>query len=74
VTNIGKNPTFGESKRSVETYVLDYQGDLYGRELKIDIVEWLRGEKRFETIEELKKQMTADVKQGKIILESQPVK
>jgi riboflavin kinase/FMN adenylyltransferase len=74
VTNIGNNPTFGDNKRTVETYLLNYQGDLYGRQLKIDIVERLRGEKRFDTVEELKQQMTADVKQGKAILESLPVK
>ncbi|MEK7353975.1 MAG: bifunctional riboflavin kinase/FAD synthetase [Chloroflexota bacterium] len=70
VTNIGKNPTFGANRRTVETYVLNYRGDLYGCELTIDIVERLRPEKRFDTVEELKKQMTADVKQGKEILES----
>ena len=74
VTNIGKNPTFGDNKRTVETYLLNYQGDLYGRQLKIDIVERLRGEKRFDTVEELKQQMAADVKQGKAILESLPAK
>ena len=70
VTNIGKNPTFGAGSRTVETHILNYQGNLYGRELKIDIVERLRGEKRFNNVEELKKQMTADVKQGEEILES----
>ena len=74
ITNIGKNPTFGANRRTVETHLLNYEGDLYGRELKIDIVERLRGEKHFETVEELKKQMTADVKQGKKILESQAAK
>jgi len=54
----------------VETYLLDYQGNLYGRELKIDVVERLRGEKRFDTIEELKKQITEDIKQGRAILSS----
>ncbi len=72
VTNIGKRPTFGGNGRTVETYILNYQGNLYGRELKIDIVERLRGEKRFDTVEELKKQIAEDVKQGKAILDTQP--
>jgi len=70
VTNIGKRPTFKNNGRTVETHILDYQGDLYGRELKIDIVELLRGEKRFNTAEELKKQIAEDIKQGKTILDS----
>jgi len=68
VTNIGKRPTFGGSKRTVEVYVLDYHSDFYGHELKIDIIERLRGEKQFDTIEELKEQITEDVKQGRAIL------
>jgi riboflavin kinase/FMN adenylyltransferase len=68
VTNIGRRPTFGGGKRTVEVHVLDYHSDLYGRELKIDIMERLRGERRFGDVEELKKQMAEDVKQGKAIL------
>ncbi len=70
VTNIGKNPTFGAKSRTVETYLLNFKGDIYGQELKIDIIDRLRGEKKFASVEELKKQMTADVKQGREILES----
>jgi riboflavin kinase/FMN adenylyltransferase len=70
MTNIGKRPTFGNNQRTVEVYILDYQGDLYGQELKINIVERLREEKRFDTAEELKKQMADDVEKGKAILNS----
>ncbi|MBI2328228.1 MAG: bifunctional riboflavin kinase/FAD synthetase [Chloroflexi bacterium] len=70
VTNIGRRPTFGGNERTVETYILNYQGNLYGRQLKIDVIERLRDEKRFDTVEELKKQMAADVKQGITILDS----
>jgi riboflavin kinase/FMN adenylyltransferase len=70
VTNIGYRPTFGDSERTVEVYLLDYHSDLYEHELKIDIVERLRGEKKFNTVEELKKQLTKDVEQGRTILNS----
>ncbi|MFC1592745.1 bifunctional riboflavin kinase/FAD synthetase [Candidatus Omnitrophota bacterium] len=70
MTNIGKRPTFSGSERTVEVYVLDYYKNLYGQELKIDIVERLRDEIRFATAEELKKQITEDVKQGRAILNS----
>ncbi|MFC2005117.1 bifunctional riboflavin kinase/FAD synthetase [Chloroflexota bacterium] len=71
ITNIGQCPTFGGNGRTVETYILNFRGDLYGSELKFDIVERLRSEKRFETVEELKKQITEDVKQGEAILDLQ---
>jgi riboflavin kinase/FMN adenylyltransferase len=70
MTNIGKRPTFGGSERTVEVYVLNYHSDLYQRELKIDIIERLRSEKKFDTVEELKKQITEDIKQGRAILDS----
>lgn len=68
VTNIGKRPTFDGRERTVEVYILDYQGDLYGRELRIDILRRLRDEKKFSTAEELKKQIMADVEQGRAVL------
>ncbi len=71
MTNIGQNPTFGDRKRAVEVYVADYHGDLYGRELKLDIMERLRDEKKFDTVAELKEQMAEDVKHGKAILNSE---
>jgi len=70
MTNIGKRPTFGGSQPTVEVHVPDYHRDLYGQELKIDIIERLRGEKKFDTVEELKKQIAEDVKQGRAILDS----
>ncbi len=70
VTNIGRRPTFGSNQRTVEVFVLDHQGDLYGRNLKIDIIERLRGEKRFNTPQELAEQVAEDVKRGRAILNS----
>ena len=71
VTNIGKRPTFGSNGRTVEVYVLDYHDNLYGHELKIDFIQRLRDEKQFDTIEELKRQITEDVKQGRAILNTE---
>ncbi len=70
VTNIGTRPTFGDNQRTVETYIMDYSGNLYGRELKIDIMERLRGEKRFDSVEKLEKQLAEDVKQGRAVLDA----
>jgi riboflavin kinase/FMN adenylyltransferase len=68
VSNIGVRPTFGGSKRLVETYILDFEGELLGQKLTIDLVDKLRGEERFETVEELKAQMIRDVEQARQIL------
>jgi riboflavin kinase/FMN adenylyltransferase len=70
MTNIGRNPTFGKNERTIESFLLDYSGDLYGRELSVDFVSRLRGEIKFNNIEELKKQVTEDVKQGRILLDA----
>ena len=70
VTNIGKRPTFDNGERLIEVYILDYDGELYGRELEIDLVKQLRGEKKFENAEELRKQIAQDVKQGRALLKS----
>jgi riboflavin kinase/FMN adenylyltransferase len=71
LTYIGSSPTFGGKERRIEAYVLDYNGTLYGRELKIDIMERLRGDVKFKSTEELKQQIAEDVKKGKIILGNQ---
>ncbi len=60
VTNIGSRPTFdGESVRS-ETYILDYSGDLYGQDVTVGLLHFLRPELRFPDAESLKKQIARD--------------
>jgi len=68
VTNIGVRPTFGGNKRLVETYILDFEGDLLRQKLTIDLVDKLRDEERFDTVEDLKAQMIKDVEQARQIL------
>jgi riboflavin kinase/FMN adenylyltransferase len=66
--NIGVRPTFSETERAVEAYLLDFSGDLYGLDLKLELVERLRPEKRFETLDALVAQMQADVEQSALLL------
>ena len=73
MTNIGKDPTFGTNERTIESYLVEYHGDLYGTELLVDIVARLRDEKKFANAEELKKQMAEDVQLGEKILKSMDV-
>ena len=69
--NVGVRPTF-ESGRGVliETYLIDFEGDLYGTELRVAFVERLRGEKRFASVEELIAQMRIDVEDAKRVCAS----
>ena len=64
--NVGVRPTF-ETGRGVliETYIIDYDKDLYGSELRVAFVERLRGEKRFTGVEDLIAQMKIDVEDAK---------
>jgi len=60
LTNIGTRPTFDESDMTVETYLLKYSGDLYGKRVRLSFVQRLRDERRFEDVDALKAQMQAD--------------
>jgi riboflavin kinase / FMN adenylyltransferase len=72
MTNIGRRPTFGENnERTIESFLLNYNQDIYGKQVKIEIIQRLREEKHFDSIEELKKQIAEDVKRGTAILNTQ---
>ena len=60
-TNIGINPTFDDAASSVETYIMDFEGDLYGRELRVEMLHRLRGEVKFDGIDALVAAIAADV-------------
>ncbi len=61
VTNIGFNPTFDGKKFLVETYILDFSSDLYGREVAIYFHERIRDEVKFENVGELRERIAKDV-------------
>lgn len=67
-TNIGVRPTFGQLGRTVETYILDFQGDLYGQHMRIELVHRLRPEERFSSVEALVAQMKLDVEAARGML------
>lgn len=69
ITNIGTRPTFGGGKRTVETYLLDYKGQLNEQKLTIDLIDKLRDEKRFDSAEELKTQIAKDIAKARAILD-----
>lgn len=59
--NVGKNPTFNAKRRTVEAYILDFDGELYGKSIEIEFVKRLRPDKKFEGAEELKEQIKKDI-------------
>jgi len=67
-TNIGIRPTFGEGAKTVETHLLNYKGDLYGKEIRVEFVQKLRDERHFPSSEELKVQIEKDVREVEAIL------
>ena len=60
--NIGYNPTFDSSEKSVEVHILDFNKDIYGLDVKVSIVEKIREEKKFLSVEDLKKNLDLDKK------------
>lgn len=66
VCNIGFNPTFNDVKSKIlEAHLPDYTGDdFYGEEVEVILMGWVRGERKFEGVEELKKQIGEDVENG----------
>ena len=70
VTNIGYNPTFGPGALTVETHLLDFDADLYGKHLEVAFVERLRGEVTFTGPDSLVAQIKKDADQARKILET----
>jgi riboflavin kinase/FMN adenylyltransferase len=60
LTNIGVRPTFGEMAPTVETHLLRYSGDLYGRRVRLGFVQRVRDERRFPDVDALRRQIEAD--------------
>jgi riboflavin kinase / FMN adenylyltransferase len=66
--NVGVRPTFGSGRAElVEAHLLDFEGDLYGQELRLRFLERLRGEQRFETAAALVEEMHRDVERTRAI-------
>lgn len=66
MTNIGYKPTVGAEKfKGVETYIYDFDGDLYGREIDVELLTFNRPELKFDNLEELKLKMEEDLTIGR---------
>ena len=67
VTNIGRRPTVDkESHITVETYIIDFDQDIYGEQAVLEVHEFLRPVQKFESLQEVQEQVQKDVKTAKI--------
>ena len=69
-TSIGTRPTFDGVGRTIEAFLLQFDNDLYNRELRLEFVQRLRDELRFDTVDELLRQMELDVARTREILQA----
>ena len=65
VTNVGTRPTVNGRNVTVEPWILDYSGDLYGREISLQFYQFLRSERKFDSLQELQQQIQMDTEQTK---------
>ena len=68
--SIGTRPMFGENRANLETFILDFSGDLYGATLSVALVDFLRPELKFDSVEALIAQMDADIDRTRDILDA----
>ncbi len=72
VTNVGVRPTVSDGERvSVESYILDYEGNLYGRRVRLELLEFLRPERKFADTDALKAQIAQDTAAVRAFMEKQ---
>lgn len=68
VANVGRRPTFDNGKVLLEAHLFDFSGDLYGQELRIEFVAFIRAEQKFSGIDALKQQILQDCETAKAVL------
>lgn len=68
VTNVGSRPTFADHKTAVETHIMDFNKDIYHKEIRLCFLEKIRNTKTFETPSELRKQIWQDIEDSRSLL------
>lgn len=68
VANVGIRPMFDPPKELLETWILDWSGDLYGKEMEVELIAWLRPEMKLDGLEALKAQIATDAANARAIL------
>ena len=65
IANLGYRPTFKQKKLLLEVHIFNYSGNLYNKHLTIEFISFIRKEKKFKNINQLKKQINLDIKIAK---------
>jgi riboflavin kinase/FMN adenylyltransferase len=68
VANLGKRPTFGKLQENFEVHLFDFTGDLYGKILRVALIDFIRAEMKFSGLDQLKAQIAADGERARAIL------
>ena|SRR5208282_3335598 len=68
ITNIGMRPTFNEPARTVEAHIFDFNRDIYDQRIKLELIERIRGERKFESPGALRNQIALDLSKAREIL------
>ena len=71
IANIGYRPTFNQKKLILEVNIFNFSGNLYNKNLSIEFIEFIRGEKKFNGVLNLKKQIKEDCKKVRTILSNE---
>ncbi len=65
---LGTRPSFDDGAPSIETFLFDFTGDLYGKEIELELIKFLRPDEKFESADDLVKQMSADCDVSRAVL------
>jgi riboflavin kinase/FMN adenylyltransferase len=71
---LGTRPTFDDGPPMLEVFLLDFDGDLYGREIAVEFIGYIRGDAKFDSMEALKAQIARDCAKARAILDATPAK
>ena len=71
ITNVGMRPTVGGSLLCAETHIFDFSGDLYGKTLTVELLEFLRPERPFPSVDALREQVEADIREARRLARGQ---
>jgi riboflavin kinase/FMN adenylyltransferase len=66
--NIGTSPSFDKQRFQIEAHLLDFSGDLYGRSLDLQLLQWVRDTTRFPSIDSLKAQISLDIESVRVAI------
>ena len=66
VTNVGVKPTIGTYEKNIETHIFDFDEDVYGKQIRVNFIRHTRGEKKFNGIDDLKKQIESDCIEARV--------